>query len=178
MTVLKNARYVNFEAKEECTFDSVEYFCAKYSNLLQLTPTDMDRLQEFTDYQLLEKSAIPGMIWKEAVVYNEDTEGSNKKYHRMDVVWGYLHEEFGWFTQIRTAGRSKTQFHRKGNFCYIQARGVSWGELRGLEHPPRSYSLVLSCVKIQLYTAVFSYTAIFSRKKVRDCRNEGGARAP
>lgn len=89
--VLKNARFLNFEAKEECTFDSVEFFCAKYSNLLQLTPTDMDRLQEeFTDYQLLEKSVIPDMIWKEAVVYNEDTEVSNKQYHRMDVVWGYL----------------------------------------------------------------------------------------
>lgn len=89
--VLKNARFLNFEAKEECTFDSVEFFCTKYSNLLQLTPADMDRLQEeFTDYQLIEISAIPDMIWKEAVVYNEDTEVRNEQYHRMDVVWGYL----------------------------------------------------------------------------------------
>lgn len=51
----------------------------------------MDRLQEeFTDYQLLERSEIPDVIWKEALIYEEGTEGSKKQYFRMDVIWAYL----------------------------------------------------------------------------------------
>ena len=38
-------RFVNFE-KEKCTFDSVGFFCSKYSDLLKYTPAQMDRLQE------------------------------------------------------------------------------------------------------------------------------------
>ncbi len=89
--VLSHARFLNFEKREECTFDSVEFFCAKYSNLFQFTPLQMDTLQEeFTDYQLLEKSDIPETIWREALIYEEGTDESTKEYHRMDVVWGYI----------------------------------------------------------------------------------------
>ena len=39
----------------------------------------MDRLQEeFTDYQLLERSEIPDTIWKEALIYEKGTEVSKK----------------------------------------------------------------------------------------------------
>ena len=58
--VLNHARYLNFEKRRDCTFDSIEYFFARYSNLVEPTPAEMDKLQEeFTDYQLLERSDIP-----------------------------------------------------------------------------------------------------------------------
>lgn len=89
--VLNHARFLNFERKEECTFDPVEFFCAKYSDLLQFTPAQMDKLQEeFVDYQLLEKNDIPNAVWKEAIVYEEGAEGEEKQYHRMDTIWGYI----------------------------------------------------------------------------------------
>ena len=51
----------------------------------------MDRLQEdFTDYQLLERSEISDTIWKEALIYEKGTEVSKKQYYRMDVIWAYL----------------------------------------------------------------------------------------
>ena len=88
--VLNHARFLNFERKEECAFDSVEFFCAKYSELLQFTPAQMDKAQEeFVDYQLLEKSDIPDAVWKEAIVYEEGAE-EEKQYHRMDMIWGYI----------------------------------------------------------------------------------------
>ena len=88
---LNNSRFVDFEKKEECTFDSVEFFCSKYSNLLKHTPAQMDRLQEeFLDYQLLEKSDIPTGVWEEAIVYEEGEGEEKKQHHRMDTVWGYL----------------------------------------------------------------------------------------
>ena len=90
---LSNARFINFEKRDECTFDSVEFFCGKYSNLLQLTPAQMDRLQEeFTDYQLLDESTIPEAVWKQALVYEEEAEdtGTSKEHHRMDTIWAYM----------------------------------------------------------------------------------------
>ena len=59
--------------------------------MAQFTPAQMDELQEeFVDYQLLEKSDIPDAVWEEAIVYEEKTEGEDKQYHRMDMIWGYL----------------------------------------------------------------------------------------
>ena len=56
-----------------------------------LTPAQMDRLQEdFTDYQLLERSEIPDTIWKEALIYEKGTDVNKKQYYRMDVIWAYL----------------------------------------------------------------------------------------
>lgn len=90
-SVLNHARFLNFEKKEDCTFDSVEYFAQKYPKLLPLTPVQMDMLQEeFTDYQLLEMVDIPDSVWKEATIDQGDTEASIGKYHRMDVLWAHL----------------------------------------------------------------------------------------
>ena len=88
---IHNAKFLNFEKREECTFSDVEYFCSRYSELLNFTSAQMDKLQEeFFHYQLLEKSTIPDMIWTQALV-REEGEGSNKvEYFRMDVVWAYL----------------------------------------------------------------------------------------
>ena len=50
---VNNIKFVNFEKKEDCTFDLVKFFCSKYSNLLKHTPAQMDRLhvqEEFLDY--------------------------------------------------------------------------------------------------------------------------------
>ena len=57
---------------------------------MQLTPAQLDRLQEeFTDYQLLDKADIPETVWKEALIFEENTEDSRKMHHRMDI-WAYL----------------------------------------------------------------------------------------
>ena len=88
---LNNARFLNFEKKEEYTFSAVEFFCSKYSKLLKLTPAQMDTLQEeFTDYQLLSKSDIPESVWKESLMFEEEMEGATKGHHRMDMIWAYL----------------------------------------------------------------------------------------
>ena len=90
-SVLHNAKFLNFEKKEECTFSNVEFFCSKYSRLLNFSPIQMDKLQEeFIQYQLLERSDIPDMIWTQALI-KEEREGDDKvEYFRMDVIWAYL----------------------------------------------------------------------------------------
>ena len=83
---LNNAMFLNFERKDEYTFNSVEFFfCAEYSDLLNFTQTQMDRLQEFTDYQLL-GSEIPDAVWKEALIYEVGPDGNKKQHHRMDII--------------------------------------------------------------------------------------------
>ena len=84
--VFNNAKFINFEKKETCTFDAVEYFCSKYP---KFTPALMDRLQEeFVDYQLLQCDDIPRSIWNEAVVYDDKV--NDIKLYRMDTVWGHI----------------------------------------------------------------------------------------
>jgi len=89
--VLNHAKFVNFEKHDNCTFDDVEYFCGSFHNLLNFTPAQTDKLQEeFTMYQLLDRSVIPDTIWQQALV-REDGEGDDRKqYFRMDVIWAYL----------------------------------------------------------------------------------------
>ena len=74
--------------EDNWTFSSVEYFCARYSHILNFTPSDLDRLQEeFLDYQMLSKTDIPSAIWEEATVYEDDS----VSHHRMDMIWGFIH---------------------------------------------------------------------------------------
>ena len=82
---------MNFEKKEECTFNSVEFFCEKYSQtgLLSFDSTQMNKLQEeFVAYQLLDQPDIPDTVWKGAIVYNEGKDGA--KHYRMDSIWGHI----------------------------------------------------------------------------------------
>lgn len=85
-------QFLNFEQRKcSYTFDSVEFFCSKYLDLLPFTSAQMDRLQEeFIDYQLLEKSDIPDTVWNEALMYEEGAEEEKKQYHRMDMIWGCI----------------------------------------------------------------------------------------
>lgn len=87
--VLNNSVFVNFEEKEECTFNVVDFFCNKYSEVLSFKESDQDKLeQEFLEYQLLNEQDIPQLIWNEALVYEDDERGV--KHYRMDTIWGYL----------------------------------------------------------------------------------------
>ena len=89
--LLNHCRFVNFEGRNECTFESVEYFCSKYPDLLNFTAPQMDSLEEqFLQYQLLDRSEIPLDLWKEATVYEVEKEGQRTSYYRMDVIWGHL----------------------------------------------------------------------------------------
>uniref|UniRef100_H3ARC8 HAT C-terminal dimerisation domain-containing protein n=1 Tax=Latimeria chalumnae TaxID=7897 RepID=H3ARC8_LATCH len=66
--VLKNATFVNFDVKENCTFEQVEYFVDRYKHLFSLNPAEMEMLQdEFVDYQLLHRSEIPQYVWMDTV---------------------------------------------------------------------------------------------------------------
>lgn len=89
--VLHNAKFLNFEKREDGTFSNVEFFCSKYFDLLQFTSVQMDKLQEeFVQYQLLERRTIPDTVWELALM-REDGEGEEKiQYFRMDVIWSYL----------------------------------------------------------------------------------------
>ena len=92
--MLKHAQFVNFEHRENCSFESVKFFCTKYSNLLTFTTVQMDNLQEqFVAYQLLHKADIPETIWEESLTTEKETEsGQTIQYHRMDILWSYLSE--------------------------------------------------------------------------------------
>ena len=77
--VLKHAKFLNFEKREDCTFDNIEYICDNFHNVLDFTAVEMDKLQEeFTMYQLLEWSTIPESIWQQALV-RENEEGNDRK---------------------------------------------------------------------------------------------------
>ena len=87
--VLSNSVFLNFEEKEDCSVNSVEYFCHKYSNVLKFQNSDMNKLQDqFLDYQLLKKQDIPKSTWEEALVYEDREHGI--KHYRMDSIWGYI----------------------------------------------------------------------------------------
>ena len=74
----------------DSTFDMVEYFCARYSSLLRLTPQQLDQLQEeFVNYQLLNTHEIPDSVWEEALLTCDE---DGKQYYRVDRVWGYISE--------------------------------------------------------------------------------------
>lgn len=81
---------MNFEIKEECTFDAVEFFCERYSGLLNFSPVEMNQLQEeFVAFQFLVQSDIPQVIWNEATVYDEGGK-EGEKHFRMDSIWGHI----------------------------------------------------------------------------------------
>jgi len=94
--VLNHARFLNFEKREDCTFENVEYFCDNFLNVLEFTPAQIGKMQEeFTMYQLLERSTIPDTVLQPALV-REDGEGDAKKqYFRIDVIWAYLKNSDG-----------------------------------------------------------------------------------
>ena len=48
--------------------------------------------EEFLDYQLIDDTEIPDSVWTEATVKVEKNADNdvNKKFYRMDVLWGYL----------------------------------------------------------------------------------------
>jgi len=67
-------KFINFENREECDFDSVEYFVHRFSHLQDLTiASEMELLQEeFISYQLLHDMDIPSRIWDEAKVGEDE----------------------------------------------------------------------------------------------------------
>ena len=92
--VLVNARFVDFNQREECCFSCVEFFVSKYPRVLQFTPAQLNALQEeFIDYQLLKEENIPIQVWKDATMTVNESESSSKTpYYRMDVIWSHLAE--------------------------------------------------------------------------------------
>ena len=86
--LLNHSKFLNFQQRAHCSFSSAEYFCCRYSNLLQFGPAEVDTLQEeFIDYQLLENSHIPQAVWNEAIITANE---STTAHHRMDLIWGHI----------------------------------------------------------------------------------------
>ena len=85
--VLKHARLIDFEKRQTCTFESVEFFVNLFPHLESLrAPREMEQLQEeFVSYQLLCDSQIPGTVWEEASSRQDD-----ERYCQIDVLWGYI----------------------------------------------------------------------------------------
>ena len=74
--LLMHARFVNFGERENCEFADVEYFIARYKNVLSFDDVDMDGIfDEFVEYQLLEQSDIPQHVWQSA---KEKSEGDER----------------------------------------------------------------------------------------------------
>ena len=72
-------------------FSNVECFCSRFSSQVNFSTVRINKLQEeFTQYQLLERSAIPDMIWTQALIRDEGEGGDKVEYYKMDVVWAYL----------------------------------------------------------------------------------------
>ena len=107
--VLNNARFLNFEKREEYSFSAVEFFCNSYDNFLNCTPSSMSKLQEeFIEYQLLEQSDIPDWVWREALVNVTETDDGDEQSvqrYRMDMVWGYI-------STMRNAADHSLQFEQ------------------------------------------------------------------
>lgn len=100
--VLQHAKFINFEMREQVTFDSVEYFVHRFPHLLDLrSPREIEALQEeFISYQLLSDTDIPTNVWENAKV-GEDED----VYYRIDALWGHL-------CQMPTVGSSQPRFSR------------------------------------------------------------------
>jgi len=60
----------------------------RYKHLLPFEdPREQDRISdEFLEYQMLEETDIPDMVWKGALV----SVGEEEQFHRMDMVWAHL----------------------------------------------------------------------------------------
>ena len=71
--ILMHARFVNFERRDQISFDSVQFFVHHCPHLHHLTsPGEVKMLQEeFLSYQLKRDADIPDEVWEEAKV-NED----------------------------------------------------------------------------------------------------------
>ena len=100
--ILKHARFVNFERRDQISFDSVQFFVHRFPHLHSLTsPGEVEMLQEeFLSYQLQSDADIPDEVWEEAKVNeNEDV------YYRADVLWSHL-------CKIQIIGSSQLKFLR------------------------------------------------------------------
>ena len=87
--VLIHSAFVNFPQRENCEFADVEFFIQRFN--LNFGSKYLNELQEeFLAYQLLSEGDIPQTIWDNACVVEKEDGEEERRYHRMDVVWGYL----------------------------------------------------------------------------------------
>ncbi|KAJ4918118.1 hypothetical protein JOQ06_000114, partial [Pogonophryne albipinna] len=86
--LLPHAEFVDFRQRQNSHVDDVLYFVQRYKHLLPFEdPREQDRISdEFLEYQMLEETDIPDMVWKGALV----SVGEEEQFHRMDMVWAHL----------------------------------------------------------------------------------------
>ena len=72
--LLKCAKFVDFDKRDEVTFFDVEYFIYRFPHLEHLRESkEIEALQQqFVLYQLLQDTDIPAAVWQEAIVKNEE----------------------------------------------------------------------------------------------------------
>ncbi|KAJ4932550.1 hypothetical protein JOQ06_010968, partial [Pogonophryne albipinna] len=103
--LLPHAEFVDFSQRQNSHVDDVLYFVQRYKHLLPFEdPREQDRISdEFLEYQMLEETDIPDMVWKGALV----SVGEEEQFHRMDMVWAHL-------TSQKSRVTGKEQFPRLG----------------------------------------------------------------
>ncbi|KAK5880606.1 hypothetical protein CesoFtcFv8_023616 [Champsocephalus esox] len=84
----KAARGFLLRQRQNSHVDDVLYFVQRYKHLLPFEdPREQDRIwDEFLEYQMLEETDIPDMVWKGALV----SVGEEEQFHGMDMVWAHL----------------------------------------------------------------------------------------
>ncbi|XP_034082868.1 uncharacterized protein LOC117553157 [Gymnodraco acuticeps] len=108
--LLPHAEFVDFRQRQNSHVDDVLYFVQRYKHLLPFEdPREQDRiLDEFLEYQMLEETDIPDMVWKGALV----SVGEEEQFHRMDMVWAHL-------TTQKSRVTGKEQFPRLGKVAQL-----------------------------------------------------------
>ena len=87
--VLQNAKLLNVPLRRRAQFSQVEHIIKRFPNIIQYSPSDIDKLhEEFAEYQLLKDEEVPSDV-RENAVSKKDKDGKALLY-RMDVIWAYL----------------------------------------------------------------------------------------
>ena len=88
--LLASAKWIDVTRRTESTWENLEYFLGRYSNLLSDVPQDA-LFDELFYYQTLTDDGIGQCAWKEAKVVDSEEEGSLPVFHyRVDVLWWYI----------------------------------------------------------------------------------------
>lgn len=90
--VLQSAQIVDIQRRIQADFTQVAYFVTRFSKLLPYSDTKSQEqlFEQFTQYQIMQDSAIPTYVWDDAKVLVKNEGEEQVVYYRMDVLWAYL----------------------------------------------------------------------------------------
>ena len=111
--IINNTDFIDFNFRASCNFDQVETIVASFPRILKefQDRRKLDSLEEeFCNYQQISKEEIPQHVWDEAcvqVIERSSDDGQEtvqeQKYHRMDIIWGFLRNVFPLLSKVALA---------------------------------------------------------------------------